>query len=314
MKPRIAVVAIGGNSLIRDNDHQTIQDQYAAAQETCIHIANLVQLGWHVAITHGNGPQVGFCLRRSELAAEEVPESPLHICGAETQGSIGYMLQQILYGEFHKRGLLQDIVTLVTQVIVSQDDSAFSDPTKPIGSYMDEKTAQQREAEGWQVREVERGRWRRVVPSPKPLRIVEEPVITNLLRAGVVVITAGGGGIPVVEDEEGCLEGVAAVIDKDRVSALLGNTLGARLLLISTKVDKVYINYGEPGQKAIETMSISTARRYLKEGHFKAGSMKPKIESAITFLENGGKQAIITSPENLTEALIRNAGTRILPD
>jgi carbamate kinase len=224
------------------------------------------------------------------------------------------MLQQILYGEFQKRVLPQHVVTIVTQVVVDKNDSAFSDPTKPIGSYMDETTAKRRKAEGWQVREVEKGRWRRVVPSPKPVRIVEEPVITQLLKDGFVVITAGGGGIPVVEDKDGCLEGVAAVIDKDRVSALLGTTLGARLLLISTRVDKVYINYGKPDQKAIDVMDVSTARRYLKEGHFGAGSMKPKIESAITFLENGGKQAIITSPERLTDALISKAGTRIVPD
>ncbi len=314
MKSRIAVVAIGGNSLIKDNEHQTIRDQYAAAQETCLHIADLIQLGWNVAITHGNGPQVGFCLRRSELAADEIPESPLEICGAETQGSIGFMLQQILHSEFQKRGFPKHVVTLVTQVVVSREDSAFANPIKPIGSYMDEKTARIREAEGWQVREVDSQRWRRVVPSPKPLKIVELPAIRQLLNDGFVVITAGGGGIPVAEEAEGALKGVAAVIDKDRVSALLGTTIGARLLLISTSVDKVYVNFRKPDQKAIDVMNVSMARRYLKEGHFGAGSMKPKIESAISFLEKGGKQVIITSPEKLTEALVSKAGTRIVPD
>jgi len=311
---RVAVVAIGGNSLIKDPEHKTIPDQYEAAQETCIHVADLIEQGWDVAITHGNGPQVGFILRRSELAAHELHEVPLDFCDADTQGGIGYMLQQILYNEFRRRGLKKQAVTLVTQVLVDRDDPAFSNPTKPIGSFMDEETARRRREEGWHVVEDAGRGWRRVVPSPMPRRVIEAPAVTKLLQEGFVVITVGGGGIPVVEDEEGNLRGVAAVIDKDRASALLAATIDAQLFLISTSVDQVYLNYGTPRQQGIREMTVSQARQYLAEGHFAPGSMKPKIESVITFLEQGGKLAIITSPENMTRALEGEAGTRIVPD
>lgn len=314
MTSRIAVVAIGGNSLIKDKNHQTVPDQYAAAQETCQHIADLIQQGWDVAITHGNGPQVGFILRRSELAAHELHEVPLDFCGADTQGAIGYMLQQILYAEFHQRKMKKQAVTVVTQVLVDKDDSAFEKPNKPIGTFMDKETAQRRESDGWHIVEDAGRGWRRVVPSPIPRQVIEAPAVIRLLNEGFIVITVGGGGIPVIADEQGNLKGVAAVIDKDRASALLAAAIGAKLFFISTSVDKVYLNFGKPNQETINKMTVSEARRYLKEGHFAPGSMQPKIESVISFIEQGGELAIITSPENMARALEGKSGTRIVPD
>lgn len=314
MASRIAVVAIGGNSLIKDKNHQTVPDQYVAAEETCPHIVDLVQQGWNVAITHGNGPQVGFILRRSELAAHELHEVPLDFCGADTQGAIGYMLQQILYGEFKRRNMKKQAVTVVTQVLVDKNDPAFKNPNKPIGSFMDEPAAQRRKAEGWHVVEDAGRGWRRVVPSPIPRQVIEAQAITELLARDYVVICVGGGGIPVVQEAQGKLKGVAAVIDKDRASALLAATIKAELFIISTAVPQVYINFGKPNQKAISKMTVSEARKYLKEGHFAPGSMQPKIESVIAFIENGGKLAIITSPENIARAIKGEAGTHIIPD
>jgi carbamate kinase len=312
MTSKIAVVAIGGNSLIKDKRHQTVPDQYAAAQETCKHIADLIQRGWDVAITHGNGPQVGFILRRSELAAHELHEVPLDFCGADTQGAIGYMLQQILFAEFRKRKMKKQAVTVVTQVLVNKDDPAFRKPNKPIGSFMDKETATRRESDGWHIVEDAGRGWRRVVPSPIPRQVIEAPAVIRLLNEGFTVITVGGGGIPVIKDETDNLKGVAAVIDKDRASALLAASIGAKLFLISTSVDKVYLNFGKNDQKAIDKMTVSEARRYLKEGHFAPGSMQPKIESVISFLDQGGELAIICSPENMAQALEGKAGTHIV--
>ena len=230
---RVAVVAIGGNSLIKDKQHQTIPDQYEAARKTCVHIAGMIEQGWNVAIGHGNGPQVGFILRRSELARHQLHEVPLDCCGADTQGAIGYMLQQNLYNEFRRRGIQKQATTVVTQVLVDKDDPAFQNPTKPIGSFMDETEASHRaETEGWNVVEDAGRGWRRVVPSPLPKRVIERDAVKELLDAGFVVITVGGGGIPVVEDEDGRLVGTAAVIDKDYASSLLAQSIGADLLLI----------------------------------------------------------------------------------
>ncbi len=313
MTRKLAVIAIGGNSLIKDKAHKTVPDQYAAAQETGKHIADLVEEGWTVAITHGNGPQVGFILRRSELAAHELHEVPLDFCGADTQGAIGYMLQQILFSEFKRRNLDKQAVTVVTQVLVDANDPAFTNPNKPIGSFMDEQIAKRRKTEGWHVVEDAGRGWRRVVPSPIPQKVIEVDAVTNLLDKGFIVITVGGGGIPVIEHKDGALKGVAAVIDKDRASALLAGSIQAKLFLISTSIDKVYLNFGKPDQTPIEQMTVTEARKYLKEGHFAPGSMAPKIESVIKFIENGGEQAIITIPENMTRALKGEAGTRIVP-
>ena len=316
MAGRRVVVAIGGNSLIKDKQHQTVRDQYVAAGETCWHIASMIKDGWDVAIGHGNGPQVGFILRRSELAAHELHEVPLDVCGADSQGAIGYALQQNLQNDFRRLDLDKHAATVVTQVEVAADDPAFQNPSKPIGSYMDEaKALQRRDEEGWSVIEDAGRGWRRVVPSPIPLRIVEEDVVRSLIDAGTVVITVGGGGIPVVADEEGNLTGVAAVIDKDFASSLLANRIGAELFMISTAVEKVALNFGKPNEEWLDRMTLSQAKEYLAEGvHFAGGSMAPKIQAVIWYLERGGGEAIITNPENVERALAKETGTRIIPD
>ena len=315
MAKKIAVVAIGGNSLIKDKIHQTVRDQYIAAKETCDHIVSMIKDGWDVVISHGNGPQVGFMLRRSELALHELHEVPLEVCGANSQGAIGYSLQQNLYNEFRELGLHKKAVTVVTQVEVSRDDPGFQNPSKPIGSFMDEEDAERRrEVDGWNVMEDAGRGWRRVVASPRPIRIVEVEAIKNLIEDGFVVIAAGGGGIPVVADEDGYLKGVAAVIDKDHASALLANEIGAELFIVSTAVEKVALHFGKPNQQWIDRMTLAEAKQYLAEGtHFAGGSMAPKIEAVIHFLERGGKEAIITNPGNLERALEGKTGTRIVP-
>ncbi len=314
---KLAVVAIGGNSLIKDKQHQTVQDQYRAAQETCHHIADMIAEGWDVAIGHGNGPQVGFILRRSEIAAKVagMHELPLDVCGADSQGAIGYALQQNLANEFRRRGMQKSAATVVTQVLVDRDDPAFQNPSKPIGTFMEEAEAKERAAkDGWVVVEDAGRGWRRVVPSPLPQEIVELDAVRELLDAGIITITVGGGGIPVIRNADGNLEGVAAVIDKDFASSLLARSIGADLFLISTAVEQVYLNYNTPEQQAIAQMTVSEAKRYMEEGHFAKGSMLPKIQAIIWFLESGGREAIITNPENITRALKGETGTRILPD
>ncbi len=310
-----AVIAIGGNSLIPDAQHQTVQDQYEAAGVTDEHIASLVEDGWDVAISHGNGPQVGFILRRSELASNELHEVPLDYCGADTQGAIGYMLQQNLINDFRARGIDKNVATVVTQVEVDPADPAFDNPSKPIGSFMDEEQARQRtEDDGWQVKEDSGRGWRRVVASPKPKRIVEIEIIRQLLDAGNVVIGVGGGGIPVVADDNGDLRGVAAVIDKDLASALLANEVDADLLLISTAVEKCALNFGTPDEEWIDEFTVDEVKRYLDEGtHFAEGSMAPKMRAVVQYLEGGGKEALITNPENIERAVAGETGTRIVP-
>ncbi|MCS7283385.1 MAG: carbamate kinase [Anaerolineae bacterium] len=313
---KLAVIAIGGNSLIKDETRVTVQDQYEAAKETCYHIADMIEQGWTVAIGHGNGPQVGFILRRSEIAHKVagMHEVPLDVCGADTQGAIGYALQQNLQNEFRRRGLKKQAATVVTQVVVDRNDPSFKNPTKPIGGFMTEEEAKRRaQEEGWVVVEDAGRGWRRVVASPLPQRIVELDVVKMLLDAGIITITVGGGGIPVIEDENGNLKGVAAVIDKDYAASLLARSINADLFLISTAVEKVYLNYRKPDQRPIDVMTVSEAKRYIAEGHFAKGSMLPKIEACIWFLEAGGKEAIITSPENIARALRGETGTRIIP-
>lgn len=311
---KVAVVAIGGNSLIKDRDHQTVPDQFEATRETCVHIAGMIEQGWDVVITHGNGPQVGFILLRSELASHVLHTVPLDSCGADTQGAIGYMIQQSLYNEFEKRGMKKQAATVVTQVVVGKDDPAFQNPTKPIGPFYEEAEARKLGAErGWVVKDDAGRGWRRVVPSPIPLEIVERDAIKALVDAGFVVIGVGGGGIPVVREEDGSLTGVEAVIDKDYASGLLAASIQADLFLISTAVDKVALNYGQPGQKWLNKMTLAEAKQYLAAGHFAPGSMGPKIRAIIEFLEQGGREALITSPENIERALAGETGTRIVP-
>jgi carbamate kinase len=308
---KTAVVAIGGNSLIRDEDHQTVADQFEATRETCAHIASMVEQGWEVIITHGNGPQVGFILLRSELASKAVHTVPLDSCGAETQGGLGYMIQQCLYNEFISRGIKNSVATVVTQVLVRKNDPAFKNPTKPIGPFYSRRKAEKyRKERKWRVAEDAGRGWRRVVPSPMPVRIIEQDAIKTLADQGVVVIAAGGGGIPVIK-EKGRLKGVEAVIDKDHASANLAIGVGAHLFLISTAVEKVALNFGKTDQKLLDKMTLREAKKYYRQGHFPAGSMGPKIGAIINYLEHGGRKAIITNPENLENALLEKTGTHI---
>jgi len=312
---KIAVVAIGGNSLIKDEMHKTVESQYQAAKETTYHIADMIEAGWDVAIGHGNGPQVGFILRRSEIAArvEGMHEVPLDVCGADSQGAIGYALQQTLQNELYKRNIQKPVATVITQVLVDRNDEALQKPSKPIGSFMDEAEARRRETEmEWSVVEDAGRGWRRVVASPLPKEVVELETVRTLLNAGVVVITVGGGGIPVIDAGNGEYQGVAAVIDKDYASSLLARLIKADLLLISTSVEKVAINFGKPNEKWMDRMTLAEAKQYLAEGvHFAKGSMAPKIQAIIWYLEAGGKQALITCPEHIGRALRGETGTWI---
>ncbi len=314
-----AVIAIGGNSLIKDKDHQTVGDQYQALKETSYHIADMIQEGWDVAIGHGNGPQVGFILRRSEIAAKAIGmhEVPLDACGADTQGALGYALQQNLHNELRRRGIAKHVATVVTQVRVDRDDPAFANPTKPIGGFLEEAEARERAArDGWSVVEDAGRGWRRVVASPFPQEIVELPAVRTLLDAGIITITVGGGGIPVAYDEEGDLRGVPAVIDKDFASSLLARSIDADLFLISTAVECVFLHFHTPQQAAIDRMTTTEARRYVAEGHFARGSMEPKIRACISFVEAGGpsRVAIITDPPHISAALHGLTGTRVVHD
>jgi len=311
---KIAVIAIGGNSLIKDKNHQAVPDQFKAVRETTFHIVNMIENGWNLVITHGNGPQIGFILLRSDLASHVLHTVPLDSCGADTQGAIGYTIQQCLHNDLKIRGIRKDVVSVVTQVLVDEEDPAFQNPTKPIGPfYNEEKAKKYRDEEGWKIIEDAGRGWRRVVPSPIPQEIMELDAVRELLKAGIVTITVGGGGIPIIRNEEGDLEGVAAVIDKDYASSLLAHSIGADLFLISTAVEKVYLNFNKPDQEPLDVMTVAKAKQYMEEGHFAKGSMLPKIQATIKFLEGGGKEALITDPENIARALRGETGTRIVP-
>ncbi len=312
---RTVVIAVGGNSLIVDSAHQTVPDQYRAAQRTCAHIASMLEeADLRLVVTHGNGPQVGFILRRSELAARVLHQVPLDSCVADTQGALGYHLQRALDNEFRRRGIRKTCVTVVSQVLVDKDDPAFQRPDKPIGPFLSRVQAEEHRArDGWAVAEDAGRGWRRVVSSPDPKVILELEAVKSLLDAGFVVVAVGGGGIPVVEDAAGQLAGASAVIDKDRASSLLARRLGAELLVISTAVEKVCLHYGTPRQMALDAMTLAEAKRYMREGHFKPGSMLPKVQAVVDFLEDGGRTAIITNPEHLEAALKGENGTRIVP-
>jgi len=313
---KIAVVAIGGNSLIKSKQQQTVEDQYQAAKETAQHLVDMIEAGWDIAVGHGNGPQVGFILRRSEIAHQVagLHELPLDVCGADSQGAIGYALQQNLRNELSRRGIDKTAATVITQVRVDPDDPAFDEPAKPIGTFMEEEEAQRRkEEEGWNVGEDAGRGWRRVVASPLPEEIMELEAIKALIKSGTITITVGGGGIPVIATDEG-VKGTAAVIDKDFASAFLAKEINADLLLISTAVEKVALNFGKPDQEWIDEMTVAEAKGYLDEGtHFAKGSMEPKIKAIVRFLEDGGKKAIVTNPENIGRALKGETGTRIIP-
>lgn len=317
MAKKVAVVAVGGNSLIKDEKHATVPDQYLAAVETMKHITAMLEKGWEVVITHGNGPQVGYILARSEAAEKHLGMHPVPLdsCGADSQGAIGYNFQQALTNEFKRKGIKKNAVSVITRTLVDADDPAFKKPTKPIGSFMtQEKASEKKEKEGWDVVEDAGRGWRRVVASPEPKEILEEDAIKSLIKNGFVVIAVGGGGIPVCYvKEKNIIKGTAAVIDKDYASALLASNIKADLLLISTAVEKVYINFGKPDQKAIDKMTVAEAKKYIEEGHFKPGSMLPKVKAIIKFLERGGKQGLITDPAHIPQALDGKTGTWIVP-
>jgi len=309
---KLAVVAVGGNALIKDSTHKTVPDQYAAACDMMAHVVDMLEAGWNVIVTHGNGPQVGFILRRSELSIHELHPVPLDYCGADSQGAIGYMFQMGLLNEFRRRGMHRQAATLVTQVLVDRDDPAFQNPGKPIGSFLDEATAAKYKQEhGWSVMEDAGRGWRRVVASPTPKQIVQQDAIMALVSAGFVVVGVGGGGIPVIRNEQGDLVGVEAVIDKDLASALLASSINADLFLISTEVEKVAINFNKPNQRWLDHMTLAEARQYLAEGHFGKGSMEPKIKAIVGFLERGGKAALVTNPDSIARALRGETGTHL---
>ncbi|KAA3658227.1 MAG: carbamate kinase [Chloroflexi bacterium] len=317
MSKKVAVVAIGGNSLITDKNNPDVPHQWDAVRETVQHLADMILDGWTLVVTHGNGPQVGYILRRNELASPEVHTTPLDIIGADTQGSIGYMLQQALRNELFSRGVRKPVVSVVTQVLVDKEDPGFQNPSKPIGSFMEESEAREFEKDGWQVVEDSGRGWRRVVASPIPIRVIEQDAIQTLTAADNIVIAVGGGGIPVVHNTSGELRelgGVYAVIDKDRASSLLAQEIDADLLLISTAVEKVALNFGKENEQWLDSMTLAEAKQYLAEGtHFAPGSMAPKMEAVVSFLENGGKKALITDPPNIARALRGETGTFITP-
>ncbi|MEM8861135.1 MAG: carbamate kinase [Chloroflexota bacterium] len=317
----LAVVAVGGNALITDPDRISIESEIEAVQVICAQIADMIEAGWDVVIGHGNGPQIGFNLRRSELASHEIFEIPLDVCGTFTQGSIGYYIQQSLQNIFHKRGINKQVVTVITQVEIDEDDPAFANPTKPIGMFMTAEEAQRIQAKGWNVIEDSGRGWRRVVASPTPQRIIEFPVIKQLLDDGVIVVAVGGGGIPVVRNEAGMLRGVRnvrkSVVDKDLAAALLANQLNADLLLISTGVEKVALNFNQPNVRWLDQLTTNQAEQFIAAGHFAPGSMLPKIQASLNYLNpsysttTSGRIAIITDQENISRALAGETGTTI---
>lgn len=315
MIDKLVVVAIGGNSLIPDPLDPNIEQQWAAVRETCRHIADMIADGWQVVVTHGNGPQVGYIMNRSEIAKRQadIHEVPLDLVVADTQGSIGYMLQQGLDNSLRRVGMNHTVATIITQMQVDPNDPAFDNPDKPVGGFLSKAEARSAAAEGWQVMEDAGRGWRRVVASPKPLVINEINAINALVLAGYIVVVCGGGGVPVVRNAYGSLRGIAAVIDKDRASSTLAQTLRADLLLISTSVEQVSLNFNTPQEQPVETLTLHDARRYLADGEFAPGSMYPKIEAAIDFVHSGGPRAIITNPANITRAINGETGTQVVP-
>ena len=310
---KTVVLALGGNSFIADETHQSVPDQYRATERACASIIPLLaDPDLRVVITHGNGPQVGFILRRSELAASALHQVPLDSCVADTQGALGYQLELALRNELRKSGLKRSPTAIVTLVLVDRDDPAFQNPTKPIGEFLTRERAEEhRIKDGWNVVEDAGRGWRRVVASPIPKAILDLDTISTLLDAGFVVIAAGGGGIAVVKDANGDLEGASAVVDKDLASSLLARQLGADTLIISTGVEKICLDFGKPTQRALDAMTVAEAKVYMAQGHFKPGSMLPKIQAAVEFIEGGGREVVITHPEHLASALAGRGGTHV---
>jgi len=308
------VLALGGNAMVKPGQRGDVYEQFAATRKSVEPLVPLIRDGAALVITHGNGPQVGDLLIMAESARDRVPEIPLGVLVADTQGQMGYMIQQTLRNRLAREGIKRNVVTVVTQVLVDKDDPKLTEYTKPVGPSMDETVAKLRMAQS-EVRMVEdlgRG-WRRAVPSPEPTAIVEIDTIKNLVNAGVIVITAGGGGIPVYREDDGRLEGIDAVVDKDRASSVLARDLGAALFVLATSVDKVYLDFNTPEQRPLDLVTLEEAHRYYAKGYFAAGSMGPKVESIISFLANGGRRAVVTTPANVLEALRGGTGTHFVP-
>jgi carbamate kinase len=313
----VLVLALGGNAITRPGDEPSVAAQFRRTRATVEHLLPVIaSRRWRLLLTHGNGPQVGNILLRSDLAAEAgaLPRLPLDTAVADTQGGMGYMIQQCLANALWESGIQSPVATVITQVIVDDHDPAFEDPSKPVGRFYPADQAGELKRHGWTLKRDAQGRgWRRVVASPPPLEIVEQPVVRRLLDEGVIVVACGGGGIPVYADAAGSLTGAEAVIDKDLASALLARTVGAHTLAILTEVDRIYLNYGEPDQRPLVTVDVATLERLTAEGHFPPGSMGPKVEAVISFVRAGGQRAIVTSPELLEASLAGRAGTHVVP-
>ncbi len=313
--PKKALIAIGGNSLIRAGQRGTIDEQYQNALATASAIVLMIRDGWEVVVTHGNGPQAGAALIRSERASNEVYTHTLDMCVATTQSEIGYILQKAFIESFNKYGIKRDVLTIPTMVIVDENDTAFQKPSKPIGPFYTRDVAQSKKEDlGWDIVEDAARGWRRVVPSPEPVEIMELEIIRKIINLDIVAIALGGGGIPVIKKADGNIEGSEAVIDKDRSSALLANGLDVDAFIISTDADKVYLNYKKPNQVGLDHITLSELQKYYNEGHFPPGNMGPKVEAVMRYLQNGGKKAIITTFEFIPDALLGKAGTTITND
>ncbi|HEX08549.1 MAG TPA: carbamate kinase [Thermoplasmatales archaeon] len=307
-----AVIALGGNALIKPSQKGTIYEQFANTREVSKILTKIIKEDWDIVLTHGNGPQVGSILIQNEMAKDITPPMPLGICVAESQGLIGYMIQQCLYNALRKEGIEKPVVTIITQVYVNKDDPAFKNPTKPIGPHYNEKRALELLRQGYPLIKEKKG-WRILVPSPDPLGIVEADIIKRMIEEGIVVIAAGGGGLPVIEKENWGLDGLEAVVDKDLSAERLAEAINADLLFILTDVEKVYLDYGTEKQKPLDKIRLDEIRKYYTEGHFPPGSMGPKVLAAIRFLESGGKKVIISHIEKAWEALKEKTGTHIVP-
>lgn len=306
------LVALGGNAILKHKEKGTAEEQFQNVKAACKHLARLVENGYRIAVTHGNGPQVGDILLKNERSKDVLPPMPLDVCGAQSQGMIGYMLQQSLQNEMRKSGANIPVVSLVTQTRVDKKDAAFNIPTKPVGPFYPASEAERlRHAKGWNLVEDGGRGYRRVMPSPKPKEIVEREAIKRLFESGAIVIAVGGGGVPVTANKDGGLKGVEAVIDKDLAAQILANDIGAEILLLLTDVEKVALNYGKPNQTNLDEISSAEAQQYLKKGHFAPGSMGPKVEAAIGFVNAGGKKAVISSLDAGARALEGKAGTTI---
>ena len=310
----VALVAFGGNAFTINQDSYTIDNQRAAASFMCSKLLAVIEKGYDLIVTHGNGPQVGNLMLQRDLTGDTVPPMPLDVLVAQTEGSLGYILQDELLNKLRSHRTGKYVVTMITQVLVDRDDPAFANPTKPVGPFYSQEEADEirRHNPDWQVMEDAGRGYRRIVPSPKPRRIIQSNMIRSLVYSGNVVIAAGGGGIPIVKDESDRYIGIDAVIDKDRTSAMLASDVKADLLIILTGVDKVYLNFGGKDQEGLTHLTYAQAKQYLADGHFPPGSMGPKITAALEYLENGGRRALITNAESLDEALCGRNGTQVV--